>query len=466
MILCGAVICGRKRQDQRRTRIVMPNFHSIHMVPVAWRASLKQKVNACACGAAFALCDPCLAVKPALWVRGKVQAVDDILCCHDICIAYDHHHAKGGDVAQKIIIVGGGIIGAAAAYHLARAGAAVTIIDAGHAQATSASFGWVNASYFADAAHYRLRVAGMNAYADLAQALDVPVENRGSIVWEDKGSAFDAQLAKLHDLGADVQVIDAAQIANLEPALANPPARAMLFASEIAVDSALLTRRLIQAAQAAGVQMITGQGVISVTQTAGRVTGVKTLAGAIAADQVLIAAGTQTGQIADDCGVPLPMLTRPGLMLRTQPMSKRVISHILASPDQELRQTSDGAFLAPVGAGHQAQTADDVTTAPDMLAAQTVSHLNDMIKDVDLKWSQITQANRPMPQDGLPAVGAAGPAGLYLAVMHSGITLGAVMGNLIAGEMLSGVSNTSGALLGNYRPTRFGATGPAAPDHI
>ncbi len=49
---------------------------------------------------------------------------------------------------RQIIVVGAGIIGAAAAYNLQKSGAQVTIIDAGGANATSASFGWINASFF------------------------------------------------------------------------------------------------------------------------------------------------------------------------------------------------------------------------------------------------------------------------------------------------------------------------------
>ncbi|MFT5066675.1 MAG: glycine/D-amino acid oxidase-like deaminating enzyme [Yoonia sp.] len=78
-----------------------------------------------------------------------------------------------------------------------------------------------------------------------------------------------------------------------------------------------------------------------------------------------------------------------------------------------------------------------------------------MLPDADLEWDQVMLADRPMPKDGLPAVGAVGPTGLYVATMHSGITLGAIMGELIATEVLEGVSNKSADLLTPYRPQRF-----------
>src|SRR5271166_5868058 len=50
---------------------------------------------------------------------------------------------------KHIVICGAGIIGASLAYHLAKRGARVTILDAQHpsAGATGKSFGWLNATF-------------------------------------------------------------------------------------------------------------------------------------------------------------------------------------------------------------------------------------------------------------------------------------------------------------------------------
>jgi glycine/D-amino acid oxidase-like deaminating enzyme len=68
---------------------------------------------------------------------------------------------------------------------------------------------------------------------------------------------------------------------------------------------------------------------------------------------------------------------------------------------------------------------------------------------------KMTQGFRPMPADGFPIVGfAPGRRDLYLAVMHSGVTLGALMGRLAASEMLDGVKAEP---LAPYRLERFSA---------
>jgi len=60
---------------------------------------------------------------------------------------------------------------------------------------------------------------------------------------------------------------------------------------------------------------------------------------------------------------------------------------------------------------------------------------------------------RPMPEDGFPAVGfVPGPEGLYVAVMHSGVTLAPAIGRFAAEEILDGARID---LLAPYRPSRF-----------
>ncbi len=356
---------------------------------------------------------------------------------------------------QKIIIVGGGIIGAMAAYRLTQQGANVTVVDAGHARATDASFSWINASFFTDDAYFRLRTEGITAFGRLGNTLDVPVTSHGSIVWEDEGPAFDRQLHRLNRLGADVRVIDGQAITALESAIMQPPERAMFFPSEIAVDSTALVTSLLAAASAAGARMLSGVFVQGVTQTGDRVTGITTSVGAIPADQVIVATGVGTQVLLAGIGLSLPMLKRPGLMMRTRPIAQ-TIRHIIASPTQEFRQLPNGAILAPVSAGHQADTSSEIMRPPDVLADAAIIRLRAMLPDADLEWDQVMLADRPMPQDGLPAVGAIGPAGLYVATMHSGITLAAIMGELIMTEVLDGVSAKSADLLAAYRPKRFG----------
>ncbi len=58
-----------------------------------------------------------------------------------------------------------------------------------------------------------------------------------------------------------------------------------------------------------------------------------------------------------------------------------------------------------------------------------------------------------VPADGLPVVGPVpSVGGVYVAVMHSGVTLAPVVGRLVAGEVVDGVEAEE---LDGVRPHRF-----------
>lgn len=61
-------------------------------------------------------------------------------------------------------------------------------------------------------------------------------------------------------------------------------------------------------------------------------------------------------------------------------------------------------------------------------------------------------ANRLVPQDGLPVIGTAGPEGLFVVVMHSGVTLAAILGPHVLDQPLS---NAKADLVGLYAIERF-----------
>tara|TARA_B100001057_G_C22322200_1_gene746165 strand:- start:136 stop:450 length:315 start_codon:yes stop_codon:yes gene_type:complete len=80
-------------------------------------------------------------------------------------------------------------------------------------------------------------------------------------------------------------------------------------------------------------------------------------------------------------------------------------------------------------------------------------HFKNMVEESnDLDPSEILIAWRPIPKDELPIIGRFKKKSIYVAVMHSGISLAAIVGNLVTQEILDEVDSL---LLNDFRPSRF-----------
>jgi glycine/D-amino acid oxidase-like deaminating enzyme len=85
-----------------------------------------------------------------------------------------------------------------------------------------------------------------------------------------------------------------------------------------------------------------------------------------------------------------------------------------------------------------------------------MERLRNLIPDAALEWASVSLAQRPVPQDGLPVIGACGPDGLFTSVMHSGITLAPLAAEILSKEVLDqSLTNSQVDLIAPYRPDRF-----------
>ena len=88
---------------------------------------------------------------------------------------------------KDLIVVGAGIVGASVAYHAARVGAVVTLVDAGRpgAGVTADSFAWIGTSGVRSGpAAAGLRATATEEYRRLeAELPELPVTWSGSLSW-------------------------------------------------------------------------------------------------------------------------------------------------------------------------------------------------------------------------------------------------------------------------------------------
>src|ERR1700739_4132361 len=93
-------------------------------------------------------------------------------------------HALSHD---HVIVAGAGIIGASIAYHLAKRGARVTLLEKEHPAAgtTKNSFAWLNASEKSPRSYYDLNLAGIAGWRRLELDLgaSLPIQWGGGVQW-------------------------------------------------------------------------------------------------------------------------------------------------------------------------------------------------------------------------------------------------------------------------------------------
>lgn len=105
---------------------------------------------------------------------------------------------------------------------------------------------------------------------------------------------------------------------------------------------------------------------------------------------------------------------------------------------------------------HQSYNNEQIETRPDVLADIALKRLNTLMPSHYLEWGQVSLAQRPVPQDGMPVVGACGPEGMFTAVMHSGVTLAPIVAEILAQEVLvHPLSSQHAELISHHRHDRF-----------
>ncbi|RUV24557.1 FAD-binding oxidoreductase, partial [Mesorhizobium sp. M5C.F.Ca.IN.020.32.2.1] len=236
--------------------------------------------------------------------------------------------------------------------------------------------------------------------------------------------------------------------ARIEPNLTKLPDFALHVAEEGVAEPVAATQALLVDAEQRGLRVMGGTAVTALVQTNGRITGVDMSGGRIAADEVVIAAGAGSPAIAATAGLKLPIETPPGLIVHSRPYEK-LLNGLVIGDRLHMRQTAEGRIIAGSDFGGADPGMDAAATGRELFAA-----MKSMLRDADrLELDFHSVGYRPTPIDGFPIIGRAeGLSGLYVAVMHSGITLAPAVGLFAAREILDDARDP---LLEPYGLTRF-----------
>ena len=341
-------------------------------------------------------------------------------------------------MAQKhVIVVGGGIIGASFAYHLAKQGGRVTLLDERSVRggvATPASWAWINGSWGNPEHYFRLRHHSMKLWRALDKSVPgLQVNWCGGLLWDLPQAELEDFVRQQSSWGYDIRLVGRTDATRLEPNLLHPPALAAHAAEEGAVEPVHAVEQLLAAAEGLGADVLMGVRGIRLVEDGDAISGVMTDDGVLDADEVVLAAGIATPQVLNTIGVDFKLDKPPGLLVYSAP-APELLNGLVMAPEFHVRQRSDGALIAGSDFGGT-EPGDDA----DVTARELYSKVIAQIKGAEaLEMGGFTIGYRPTVPDGVSAVGRlAHRKGLYICVTHSGITLAPALGALGADEILT-----------------------------
>jgi D-amino-acid dehydrogenase len=399
-------------------------------------------------------------------------------------------------MARHVVVVGGGVVGAFAAYHLARGGARVTVLDRGAfgRGCSHANCGYVcpshvlplavpgavgatlrtlfqknsplkvrpatvlaNLGWFLGFARLctepQMLAAGAAIQALLAssrtQFADVTDREKLAVEWETKGLlfVFRSQAAFDHYAPTDALLrdrfntparrLDAAELMALEPALLPGNAGGYLYEGDAHLRPDRLMSELRRVLVGLGVEVRENTPVTGFAVTNGTATAVQTTAGDVPADQVVVAAGAWTPQLNRALGAKVPILPGKGYSL-TMPRPAVCPTYPLIFEEHRVAVT-------PFASGYRLGSTMEFAGYDETMNRGRLGILTDAAKlylrdplaePVQEEW----WGWRPMTPDGLPVIDRAPAAGnVLIAAGHNmlGLSMAPATGRLVA-ELLAG----------------------------
>lgn len=382
-----------------------------------------------------------------------------------------------------VLIVGGGLIGCATAWHLARAGASVVLVEAGdiNAGASGQNAGSLhfqierrfleNGEALADQA---ARIVALNRLAiedwrGLEDALgtDLHVSMAGGLVVAETPehvALLEGKARREAAEGLRTQLVSGAEARAIAPYLAPHILAASYSADEGHADPRAVTPAFAGAARAAGAAFHTHTRLRSLERRAsGFAATIENRQGRaeLRAERVLVAAGAWTASVCEMANLHVPLYPVALLMSATERTSPRV-PHLIQHVGRRLsmKQTYAGNLL--IGGGwpsRLARSSDgrfDLGAKPTMIHGSLAANLRVAIDTVPMvaqlnlirSWTGVTAISA----DQLPIVGEVPRMpGFYVAGGGSAFTLGPTFAHLLGRAML-GESTSELDLLS---PARF-----------
>ena len=355
-------------------------------------------------------------------------------------------------MVSNIIVIGGGIVGASFAYHanLKKIEKISVISDAlpgDVQQATSNTWGWINGYANNDSEYASLRLASLNYWSELIKNQALSYTSKGAFFWDLKEPELNQIITQHQSWGHAVDIKDQSYLKRLLPNLLDIPNNAGYGKNDMAIEASQITHQLIKISQA----KIIKERVTKLLFDQNVVKGVQIGKEKIYADEIVIASGLGTPDLLKSIDIDFTMKSTLGLLAYTNPLPP-VLKYPITGIDFHARQDENGRLIIGGRFDDDASKENRI----EEVAKKLVSDMSIRLKyKGEMKLEHYTLGKRPLTNDGRPKIGRLKNSigeiikGVYIAVMHSGITNAPIVGKLGVEEI---ISEKQDSLLHSFSP--------------
>lgn len=378
----------------------------------------------------------------------------------------------------EVIVVGAGVVGSAIGAELALLGRDVMIVEQGvpGAAVSGASLACIG-SHMIDTGELPLLAWACDAWRTLDEEIGGfeydPCGQLRFVLNEEDLAAAQAWIDVERNAGLDVQLLEPAQVREVEPSLTGPVMAASWSKDDAVVNPFLAVRALLDRARDCGARLETHCRVDSLIEREGKIAGVRCATTDLSAEHVVLAAGPWTARLAASLGMDLPIRPRKAQCLATvriPPSIRRVVGACESDGGVEagytqIQQSRNGQVLfntvfsdGLVDDGAQ----DRIPEVDEAFVRDSVEMLLFLFPDLWrvhllrswVRFEAVTPDNRFL-------IGPVGPEGLWVAAgdCGTGFTRAPAIARLI-GQMLGGEHPVFDTTL--YAPDRFSGECPGS----
>jgi glycine oxidase len=356
----------------------------------------------------------------------------------------------------EVVVIGAGIIGCAVARALAAEGLDVLVLErSGVAAESSGAAAGILAPrvHATEGAMFPLAMASHAQFgsyvAEVTAQSGMDPEYARTGVFdlafdEEREEELRDKVKWLQGIGHDVDWLDREQVLGEEPAISPALRGAFYDADAFQVHPARLTRAVAQSAARRGVGFRFGVDVLGIKRVGSRAKVVRTTAGDVEVEQVVVATGAWTGRAGQWLELEIPVYPAKGQIL-TVAVLPPPIRAVVFGLDAYLLPRLDGTIV--VGATVENTGFDKSMTAAGIgWLSQSLASLCPALADapIDRIWTGL----RPGSPDDLPIVcSAPGWDNVTIATGHhrNGIMLTPITAQIVSDLILRGKTAVDGA---------------------